>query len=299
MAGISVLPLDVLLAKRVQEMVLNGEDPPQPYICRDDDDSEDVSSSLSPIPIIDLSLFSSSAPETTEKELQKLKSALSSWGCFQATGHGISTSFLDEIRQVTKEFFKQPIEEKKKISKGVEEFEGYGADPTPEEGQSLDWSDRVFLDVYPEDLRKYKFWPESPNSFRDVLENYTIKMKMVTEMISKAMAKSLNLEENCFLNQFGERGALQARFNYYSRCPRPDIVLGLKPHADGSGYTILLQNEVDGLQILKDDRWLTIPTISNALLVLMGDQMECTGYWLAQKGRGFLWLSSIHLNPEN
>ncbi|RVW70991.1 hypothetical protein CK203_059692 [Vitis vinifera] len=36
----------------------------------------------------------------------------------------ISTSFLDEIRQVTKEFFEQPIEEKKKISKGVEEFEG-------------------------------------------------------------------------------------------------------------------------------------------------------------------------------
>lgn len=99
-------------------------------------------------------------------------------------------------------------------------------------------------------------------------------MKIVTEMISKAMAKSLNLEENCFLNQFGERGALQARFNYYSRCLRPDIVLGLKPHADGSGYTILLQNEVDGLQILKDDCWLTIPTISNALLVLMGDQME-------------------------
>lgn len=274
MAGVSVLPLDVLLAKRVQEMVLKGEDPPQPYICRDGDGSEDVSSSLSPIPIIDLSLFSSSAPETTEKELQKLKSALSSWGCFQATGHGISTSFLDEIRQVTKEFFEQPIEEKKKISKGVEEFEGYGADPTPEEGQYLDWSDRVFLDVYPEDLRKYKFWPESPNSFRDVLENYTIKMKIVTEMISKAMAKSLNLEENCFLNQFGERGALQARFNYYSRCLRPDIVLGLKPHADGSGYTILLQNEVDGLQILKDDCWLTIPTISNALLVLMGDQME-------------------------
>lgn len=58
------------------------------------------------------------------------------------------------------------MEEKKKYVKGVADFEGYGADPVPEEGQPLDWSDRLFLDVYPEDRRKPKFWPESPASFR-------------------------------------------------------------------------------------------------------------------------------------
>lgn len=58
------------------------------------------------------------------------------------------------------------MEEKKKIAKGVKDFEGYGADPVPEEGQSLDWSDRLFVNVYPEDTRKSKFWPESPAAFR-------------------------------------------------------------------------------------------------------------------------------------
>ena len=58
------------------------------------------------------------------------------------------------------------MEEKNKIAKGVKDFEGYGADPVPEEGQSLDWSDRLFVDVYPEDTRKSKFWPESPAAFR-------------------------------------------------------------------------------------------------------------------------------------
>lgn len=109
---------------------------------------------------------------------------------------------------------------------------------------------------------------------REVLENYTIKMQMLTEVISKAMAKSLNLEENCFLDQFGEQAVLQARFNCYSPCQRPDLVLGLKSHADGSGYTIILQDNVEGLQVLKDERWFTVPTISDALLVLMADQME-------------------------
>ncbi|OMO54442.1 Oxoglutarate/iron-dependent dioxygenase [Corchorus capsularis] len=191
-----------------------------------------------------------------------------------AIGHGIPTSFLDKIRQVTREFFEQPMEEKKKYSKGVGEVEGYGGDPTPEEGQFLDWQDRLFLTVYPQDLRDTKFWPETPKSFREVLEDYTTKMRMMTEIVSKSMAKSLQLEENCFLNQFGERAVLSARFNYYSCCPRPEIVLGLKPHADGTGYTIILQDDVEGLQVLKEEQWFTVPTIPDALLVLMGDQMQ-------------------------
>ncbi|XP_062157136.1 protein SRG1-like [Alnus glutinosa] len=275
MAGVPPLPAEVLLSKRVQEMVLNGEEPPPLYVCRDGDETEEVSSTLSSIPIIDVSLFSASAPSSKqEEELEQLRSALCSWGCFQAKGHGISSSFLDEIRKVAREFFQQPMEEKKKYVKGVADTEGYGGDPVPEEGQPLDWSDRLFLDVYPEDRRKPKFWPESPASFRDVLEEYTVKMKVFTETVSKAIAKSLSLEENSFLNQFGERGALQARFNYYLRSDRPDLVLGLKPHADGSGYTVILQDDVEGLQILKDEQWFTVPTISDAFLVLMGDQME-------------------------
>lgn len=85
---------------------------------------------------------------------------------FQAIGHGISGSFLDKLRQVAREFFRQPMEEKKKVSKGVEDMEGYGGDPVPVQGQPLDWSDRLFLSVYPPSQRKPQFWPETPASFR-------------------------------------------------------------------------------------------------------------------------------------
>ncbi|KAL5539440.1 hypothetical protein UlMin_044978 [Ulmus minor] len=271
MAGTSLSPAEILLSRRVQEMVLNGEEPPHLYICRKGDEAKEVPSHLAPIPVINFSLISSSEPSLKqEDELQKLRSALHSWGCFQAIGHGISTSLLDNIRQVGKQFFEQPMEAKKKFSKELQEVEGYGADAPPEEGTPLDWSDRLFLDVYPEHKKNLNIWPQS---FRNVLEEYTVNIKKLTEEISKAMAKSLNLEENSFLNQFGEESTLQARFNYYSRCQRPDLVLGLRPHADGTGYTIILQDEV-GLQTLKDEQWFTIPTISDALFVLMGDQME-------------------------
>ncbi|XWS20469.1 hypothetical protein CRYUN_Cryun31cG0104000 [Craigia yunnanensis] len=119
--------------------------------CLDEKEAQNVPSPLAPTPIINLNLFSSSTLSTkSQEELQKLKPALCSWGCFQAIGHGIPSSFLDKI-QVTREFFEQPLEERKKYSKGVEEVEGYGGDRTPEEGQFLDWQDRLFLTVYPED----------------------------------------------------------------------------------------------------------------------------------------------------
>ena len=106
------------------------------------------------------------------------------------------------------------------------------------------------------------------------------------------MAKSLNLEENCFLDQFGEGGPLQARFNYYSTCPRPDLVLGLKPHADGSGYTLILQ-DVEGLQVLKDEKWFTVPTIPDGLFILMGDQMEVRAIYICIIKKDLTYLSNF------
>jgi isopenicillin N synthase-like dioxygenase len=100
---------------------------------------------------------------------------------------------------------------------------------------------------------------------------------MITEVIFKAMAKSLNLEDNCFLDQYGKEATMIARFNYYPKCPRPDLVLGIKPHADGSVITFLLQDkEVEGLQFQKDNQWFKVPIIPEALLINVGDQAEVT-----------------------
>ena len=86
MEQVSMVAADVLLSKRVQEMVLNGEEPPPPYVCRDDGSVQCVPSNLCSLPVIDFEPFTviSQTPNTKQKqELEKLQSALSSWGCFQ------------------------------------------------------------------------------------------------------------------------------------------------------------------------------------------------------------------------
>jgi len=108
------------------------------------------------------------------------------------------------------------------------------------------------------------------------LQEHTTKLKVIVEVVLKAMARSLNLEDNCYLEKYGERALMQARFNFFPPCPRPDRSLGLKPHADRSAITIVLQDkEVEGLQFLKDDQWFRFPIqLPHALLINVGDQSE-------------------------
>ncbi|KAL3535925.1 hypothetical protein ACH5RR_004386 [Cinchona calisaya] len=260
----------------VQEL---AEDPggelPEQFVCTETPYGLITASvPLMDIPVIDFSLLSASSV-TTDDEFEKLQSALTSWGCFQVINHGIEFSLLDELRENGREFFKLPMKEKQKYARAVNEIEGYGHDMVLYENQTLDWTDRIYLSVNPEDNRKLQYWPENPKTFREVLEEYTRRLKVIVEALLKAMAKTLDLAENSFLNQYGERPIIYARYNYYPPCPWPDLVQGLKPHADGTAITILLQDEeVEGLQLLKDDKWVRVPIRPHALLANVGDLVE-------------------------
>ncbi|KAK6945173.1 Isopenicillin N synthase-like, Fe(2+) 2OG dioxygenase domain [Dillenia turbinata] len=255
----------------VQELVSKGQEVPETYMYKE---VTNFSHPLACIPEIDISLLSSPT-KAGQEEAEKLHSAFLSWGCFQAINHGMESSFLDELRELTEHFFALPMEEKQKYSREVDDHQGYGNDIVFSDTQILDWVDRIYLILTPDDLCKYKVWPKNPEAFRETLREYTKKLELITEVILRAMAASLKLEQNSFLDMYGERAVMFGRFNFYPPCPRPDNVLGLKPHSDGSAITIVLQDkEVEGLQILKDDQWFKVPIIPHALLINLGDLGE-------------------------
>lgn len=64
------------------------------------------------------------------------------------------------------------------------------------------------------------------------------------------------------------------KINYYPPCPRPDLVLGVVAHTDLSALTILLPNDVPGLQVFMDDHWFDVTYVPGALVVHIGDQVE-------------------------
>nr|DAD45047.1 TPA_asm: hypothetical protein HUJ06_003277 [Nelumbo nucifera] len=179
---------------------------------------------------------------------------------------------------VVKGLFHLPREEKGKYTKNQSSpisLEGYGTDKFVSKDRTIDRSDRLFLLLFPKDQWNLQMWPEKPHSLRETFNEYGFKTSLVVELLLKAMAKILDLEENYFVNHFEDQTTAHVLFNYYPPCSNPNLVYGLKPHTNGSMVTIVLPDrEVEGLQVFKDQKWIKIPVKPHALVVNIGDQMK-------------------------
>ncbi|KAK4347310.1 hypothetical protein RND71_033649 [Anisodus tanguticus] len=79
------------------------------------------------------------------------------------------------------------------------------------------------------------------------------------------------MDEEYIRELFGE-GMQSMRMNYYPPCPEPEKVIGLTPHSDAAGLTILLQlNQMEGLQIKKDGMWIPVSPLPNAFIINISD----------------------------
>ncbi|KAG6413025.1 hypothetical protein SASPL_125722 [Salvia splendens] len=240
-----------VFGKTAHQLSETGGEPPENYIWTN---KTEVDAPLATdMPVIDVSLLASS----TDAELNALHSALTKWGCFQVVAYlpFYIKRLPDEVRHLTTEFFHLPELEKQRYTRQGNDIEGYSSCPPVSRTK---WSDRLHLQVAPEDGRKLKFWPQNPEPFQSI-------------------AKTLSLtDEDCFARKMP---TMCAQFNYYPPCSKNDQVIGLRPHTDGTGITLLLQDsQVRGLQILKDNQWLSVPIIPQALFVLAGDQLEVCAY---------------------
>uniref|UniRef100_A0A7N2LQG2 Fe2OG dioxygenase domain-containing protein n=1 Tax=Quercus lobata TaxID=97700 RepID=A0A7N2LQG2_QUELO len=112
------------------------------------------------------------------------------------------------------------------------------------------------------------------NQLGDNLDAYSAELKDLAMKILELMAKALGMEHNDMRSLF-EEGFQGMRMNYYPPCPQPELAIGLNAHSDAGGLTILLQvNEMEGLQIRKDGRWISIKPLPNAFIVNIGDILE-------------------------
>ena len=88
------------------------------------------------------------------------------------------------------------------------------------------------------------------------------------------MEKALQIESKEISKLF-EDGMQSMRMNYYPPYPQPEQVIGLTPHSDAVGLTILLQvSQVEGLQVKKDGMWVPVKPLPNAFIVNIGDMLE-------------------------
>lgn len=80
-------------------------------------------------------------------------------------------------------------------------------------------------------------------------------------------------DEDDILKDFQDGSQLMV-VNCYPACPEPNLTLGMPPHSDYGCLTLLLQDEVEGLQIQFQDKWVTVEPIANSFVVNVGDHLE-------------------------
>ncbi|XP_010059077.2 codeine O-demethylase [Eucalyptus grandis] len=266
-SGSSVVSVQELIKETINTV-------PERYVRHDQEPlilSDNGSTQTSVVPVIDLGKLSSDEI-VGDQELQKLHEACKDLGLFQLINHGIGPSLLEDLRHEIEEFFKLPLPEKTKFKVRLGEVEGYG-NVARSDGK-LDWGDRFFMIVNPLAKRKLHLFPELPLSLRIALDSYIKETQKLAMQLLSLISKCLDIEIN-ELKELFDDGFQTMRMTYYPPCPRPELVVGLTPHSDANGITILNQiNDVDGFQIKKDGVWIPIHILPHAFVVNVGDIME-------------------------
>ncbi|KAJ3689660.1 hypothetical protein LUZ61_018824 [Rhynchospora tenuis] len=220
------------------------------------------------IPVIDLSSPNKSLI------ISQIANACEKYGFFQVVNHGITEEMLRKVMGIGKEFFKLPPEEKAKL---------YSDDPAKKMRLSTsfnvrketvhNWRDYLRLHCYPLD-EFVPDWPSKPELFKEIMSTYCTQVRQLGFRLFGYISESLGLETDYIENVLGEQEQHMA-VNYYPQCPEPELTYGLPAHTDPNALTILLQDQqVTGLQVLKEGKWIAVDPVPWAFTINLGDQLQ-------------------------
>lgn len=180
---------------------------------------------------------------------------------------------IENVQRIAREFFRLPESERLK---------NYSDDPSKTTRLSTsfnvktekvsNWRDFLRFHCYP--LQNYVHdWPTNPPSFREAAAEYCTSVRGLTLRLLGAISESLGLDRDYVSGQLGSHGQHMA-MNYYPPCPEPELTYGLPGHTDPNLITILLQDDVPGLQVLHKGKWVAVNPIPNTFIINIGDQMQ-------------------------
>lgn len=238
------------------------------------------------IPLIDLTDSFSDDIEKRKKVAWEIHKACVDTGFFYVKNHGISQEDMDNQLALAAKFFDLPLEEKMKLdSKNEDSSRGYEpmAAQTLDEGSPPDLKEGFMSSVDADENHRYtkqnvpgtgrNQWPESFPEFKEQYEAYTEKVLDLGRHLARLVALSLDLPEDYF-DQSLEEPLHYCRILKYPPMPKDAAPnqLGAGAHTDWGLLTLLLQDDVGGLEVRNaDGQWISAPPIKGAYIINLGE----------------------------
>ncbi|KAK6161355.1 hypothetical protein DH2020_004736 [Rehmannia glutinosa] len=238
---------------------------PRIFVSQPDDfakpvDPSKVESNI--IPLIDIDAVEKE-PILRRSIVDRVLDASGKWGFFQVVNHGIPVSVLDEMLDGVRRFYEQDSEAKKEwYTRDGAKTVVYNSNYNLYGAESVDWRDTTYICMAP----KFPCPEELPQ------ECSGVRGKSVNIGYNH-QENALNLPPN-HLNEIGCSEGLGLLYHYYPTCPEPELTLGASTHTDIDFLTVLLQDNIGGLQVLYENQWVDIPPVPGALVVNIGDLLQ-------------------------
>ncbi|KAG4182666.1 hypothetical protein ERO13_A09G058100v2 [Gossypium hirsutum] len=221
------------------------------------------------IPIINLTGVDDN-PNLRREIVKKVGEACEKWGFFQVINHGIPLATTDEMINGVRRFHEQDDEAKKEIySRDYSKKVYYNSNIDLYKAEATNWRDTLCCVMAP----RHPLPQELPAICRDIMIEYSSKMMKLGQTLLELMSEALGLNRS-YLEDIGCGEGMFVKGHYYPPCPEPDLTLGTSRHTDTGFCTVILQDEIGGLQILHQNQWLDINPVRGALVVNLGDMMQ-------------------------
>ena len=236
------------------------------------------------VPVIDIGeLVSDSSSVAARIPVEQIAAACKNWGFFQVINHAIPAELFETVLQQTRRIFALPLEEKLSVVRTKDNPWGfYNNELTKNQRDKKEVFDFTHEGIDPI-YGKSNRWPTNQDKFKATMLEYYDACTGLALTLLEAFCIGLGLPAKHMHGDFASNHTGFMRLNYYpvedpmtdsGTEHRPTADLGIHHHTDAGALTVLLQDEVIGLQVYREGYWHNIPPVPGAMVINIGDMMQ-------------------------
>lgn len=216
--------------------------------------------------------------------ISTLADACTTSGFFYVRGHGVDGRHIDEMRRAAERFFAEPAEVKARVQLNAR-MQGYlpldYASSTDEIDEAKSHQEGFWVGYErPEDAQRPfdgpNLWPQGHDDLRETMMAYQTAIEPLSRALLHGFALAAGMPPERLADWF-RSPITRLKLNHYPPQDTPSSVkhIGVVPHSDSDAFTVLWQDEGDGLEIRNiAGEWIRAPSIPGTFVINIGNIMQ-------------------------